>query len=93
MSKTFKFEVVTPTGVFYSDEVNYISFEAIDGEMGILSNHAPLLAANKPCTLTIEKDKNTETRNYKVVFEISNDINEDEIVDKIDYSCKIKSLA
>ena len=45
------------------------------------------------CGVSIEKDKNTETRNYKVVFEISNDINEDEIVDKIDYSCKIKSLA
>mgnify|MGYP001044387492 CR=1 FL=1 len=45
------------------------------------------------CGVSIEKDRNTETRNYKVVFEISNDINEDEIVDKIDYSCKIKSLA
>lgn len=45
------------------------------------------------CGVSIEKDKNTETRNYKVVFEISNDISEDEIVDKINYSCKIKSLA
>lgn len=57
MSKTFKFEVVTPTGVFYEDEVNFISFQAVSGEMGVMSGHAPMLVATKACTLEIEKDK------------------------------------
>ncbi len=57
MSKLFKFEVVTPTGIFYEDEVEFISFEAANGEMGVMAQHAPMLVANKPCTLTIEKSK------------------------------------
>ncbi len=83
MSKTFKFEVVTPTGVFYSDEVNYISFEAIDGEMGILSNHAPLLAANKPCTLTIEKDKN---KRYAFISEGFIEVTKDKVSAVVDFA-------
>lgn len=57
MSKLFKFEVVTPVGVFYKDEVEYINFKAINGDMGVMKGHAPMLVANKPCTLVIEKDK------------------------------------
>ena len=57
MSKIFKFEVVTPTGVFYQDEVEFISFKAMNGEMGVMAGHAPMLVANKPCTLVIEKNK------------------------------------
>lgn len=57
MSKTFKFEVVTPTGIFYQDEVDFISFRAINGEMGVMAGHAPMLVANRPCTLEIEKNK------------------------------------
>ena len=34
-----------------------------------------------------------EKNNYKIVFEVPENINEDEIVDKISYNCKIKSLA
>lgn len=55
--ETFKLEVVTPTGIFYESDVNYIKFEAENGEMGVLPNHAPVLLAIKPCTLTIEKEK------------------------------------
>ena len=43
--------------------------------------------------VSVEKNKETETRNYKIVFEVPENINEDEIVDKISYNCKIKSLA
>lgn len=57
MSKTFKFEVVTPTGIFYEDEVSFISFKAINGEMGVMAGHAPMLIANMPCTLEIEQAK------------------------------------
>ncbi len=57
MAKTFKFEVVTPTGVFYQDNVDFISFKALNGDIGVMANHAPMLVANKPCTLEIEKNK------------------------------------
>ncbi len=57
MSKTFKFQVVTPTGVFYEDDVDFISFHAITGDIGIMASHEPMLIAVKPCTLEIEKNK------------------------------------
>lgn len=56
MAKTFKLEVVTPLGIFYDDEVTFISFKAVTGVMGVLAEHAPTLVAIKPGTLVIEKD-------------------------------------
>lgn len=57
MAKLFKFEVVTPTRVFYSDELEMIVFDTENGEMGVMANHVPMLIANKPCVLTMEKEK------------------------------------
>jgi len=45
MPKTFKFEVVTPEKVFYSDEVDMVVFNRSDGEMGIMSDHEPMVVA------------------------------------------------
>lgn len=42
--------------------------------------------------VSVEKDEKTETRDYKIIFEIPENVNEDEIIDKISYNCKIKSL-
>ena len=57
MAKLFKFEVVTPNRVFYSDEVEMITFDTIEGSMGVMANHIPMLIANKPCVLKMEKNK------------------------------------
>lgn len=57
MAKLFKFEVVTPNRIFHSDEVEMIIFETKNGEMGVMANHVPMLIANKPCVLTMEKNK------------------------------------
>ena len=57
MAKLYKFEVVAPDRVFYSDEVEMIVFDTESGEMGVMANHVPMLVANKPCVLTIEKEK------------------------------------
>lgn len=60
MAKLFKFEVVTPTRVFYSDEVELIVFETEKGQMGVMADHIPMLIANTMCTLKIEKEKETK---------------------------------
>ena len=57
MAKLFKFEVVAPNRVFYSDEVEMVTFNTENGEMGVMANHVPMLIANKPCVLTMEKNK------------------------------------
>ena len=57
MAKLFKFEVVAPNRVFYTDELELITFVTENGEMGVMANHVPMLIANKPCVLTMEKNK------------------------------------
>jgi len=57
MAKSFKFEVVTPTRVLYSDEVESIVFETPEGQMGVMAGHVPMLIANVACPLKITKNK------------------------------------
>lgn len=60
MAKLYKFEVVTPSRVFYSDEVEIIVFETENGQMGVMAGHIPMLIANKMGTLKIRKGKETK---------------------------------
>jgi len=60
MAKFFKFEVITPTRSFFSDEVISIVFETENGQMGVMADHVPMLVANKDCTLKIEGKKKTK---------------------------------
>ena len=55
MAKLFKFEVVAPKRIFYSDEVEMITFNTANGEMGVMAGHVPMLIALKPCVLTMSK--------------------------------------
>ena len=56
MAKLFKFEVVTPTRVLYSDEVELIAFETEAGQMGVMAGHVPMLIANRACPLKIVRN-------------------------------------
>ena len=50
---TFTVEVLTPEGEVFSGEVVQVSTRTQVGEIGILANHAPILAALKPTELRI----------------------------------------
>lgn len=56
MAKTFKFEVVTPEKVFYSNDVDMIIFNREDGEMGVMADHMPMVVAVDVGMLKIVKD-------------------------------------
>lgn len=60
MAKLFKFEVITPTRVLYSDEVESIVFETEEGQMGVMAGHVPMLVANIACPLKITKNKKSK---------------------------------
>jgi F-type H+-transporting ATPase subunit epsilon len=47
-------EVLTPEGEVYSGEVSQVSTRTSVGEIGILANHAPLLAALRPAELRLQ---------------------------------------
>jgi F-type H+-transporting ATPase subunit epsilon len=49
----FEVEILTPEGEVFSGEVSQVSTRTAAGEIGILANHAPLLAALKPAELRL----------------------------------------
>ena len=40
---TMKLEIITPEGVEYSDEAELVVVRTIDGDRGVLANHAPFV--------------------------------------------------
>ena len=59
----FEVEVLTPEGEVFNGEVSQVSTRTAVGEIGILANHAPLLAALKPAELRLHVS-DSETRRY-----------------------------
>ena len=60
---TFEVEVLTPEGEVFTGEVRQVSTRTAVGEIGILANHAPLLAALKPAELRLHVS-DSETKRY-----------------------------
>lgn len=53
---TIKLDVVTAERVVFSDEVDVIVAPGIEGQLGILPHHAPLMTILKPGELLVRKD-------------------------------------
>jgi F-type H+-transporting ATPase subunit epsilon len=56
-------EVLTPEGEVFNGEVRQVSTRTEVGEIGILANHTPLLAALQPTELRL-KVSDSETQSY-----------------------------
>ena len=50
-------EVVTPKGSVVSEEVDIVTAPGVEGEFGVLANHAPFLSAIKTGTLVFKQDR------------------------------------
>jgi F-type H+-transporting ATPase subunit epsilon len=57
---TFKLEIVTAERMVFSDEVSALIAWGMDGQLGILPHHAPLMTMLQPGDLMIRKDKEEE---------------------------------
>ncbi|MCW5958766.1 MAG: F0F1 ATP synthase subunit epsilon [Pyrinomonadaceae bacterium] len=53
-------EIVTPAKMVLSDTVDSVTVPTATGEVGILSNHAPLISALKPGILSVSKGGSVE---------------------------------
>lgn len=58
----FPVEILTPEGELFNDEVEMVSTRTALGEIGILANHAPLLATLDPTELRIYKSESDVVR-------------------------------
>jgi F-type H+-transporting ATPase subunit epsilon len=89
---TFLVEIVTPERKVYAETANMVSVTGIDGELGILPNHIPLVTPLRIAPVTIKRDGKVdvlavsggfiEVRKDKIVIlaesaELATDINEE----------------
>jgi F-type H+-transporting ATPase subunit epsilon len=58
----FQVEVLTPDGEVFNDEVEMVSTRTTLGQIGVLANHAPLLATLEPTELRIYKTESEIVR-------------------------------
>ncbi|MEA3187780.1 MAG: F-type H+-transporting ATPase subunit epsilon [Chthoniobacter sp.] len=53
---TLRLEITTPDAKVYSDDVDMVVVPGVEGELGILPRHIPLLTAIKPGELKVTKN-------------------------------------
>jgi F-type H+-transporting ATPase subunit epsilon len=58
----FPVEVLTPEGQVFSDEVEMVSTRTTTGSIGLLANHAPLMAILEPTELRLYKSESDVVR-------------------------------
>ena len=58
----FPVEVLTPEGQVFSDEVEMVSTRTTTGSIGVLANHAPLMAILEPTELRLHKSESEVVR-------------------------------
>ena len=61
MAEKIQLEVVTPTGPVVSEQVDIVTAPGIDGDFGVLANHAPLLSTIKIGSLSYKSRTHTES--------------------------------
>ena len=60
--ESFHVEVLTPEGEVFNDEVEMVSTKTSVGSIGVLANHAPLLAMLDPSELRLYKSESDVVR-------------------------------
>jgi F-type H+-transporting ATPase subunit epsilon len=56
MADTLRLEIVTPDGKAYSEDVEMVTLEGVQGQMGILPHHARLMTQLVPGEMIVQKD-------------------------------------
>ncbi len=54
MAATFLLEIVTPERMFFNEQVEMLIFKTPEGEIGIMKNHAPIVAAVDASSIRIK---------------------------------------
>ncbi|MEG6617360.1 F0F1 ATP synthase subunit epsilon [Peptococcaceae bacterium 1198_IL3148] len=89
MAKTQRLDIVTPEKVVFSEEVEFVVAPGVEGELGFLPEHAPLVSALKTGVLRVQQGGKefkvaisggfVEVKNSRVVVLADTAESEDEI--------------
>jgi|SRR6266850_2353624 len=60
MAATLTLEIVTPEATVYSDDVQMVTLPAIEGQVGILPRHVPVLTRIVPGEIIVRKNGRDE---------------------------------
>jgi F-type H+-transporting ATPase subunit epsilon len=61
MATTQKLEIVTPDGVAYSEDVEMVTFTGVEGDLGILPGHTPLVTQLQPGEMIVLRSGREES--------------------------------
>ena len=56
MGNTLKLEIVTPEATVYSEDVDMVTLPAVEGEIGILPQHVPLMTQMVPGEMIVRQN-------------------------------------
>ena len=56
MNDTLRLEIVTPDGTAYSEDVNMVTLPGVEGQLGILPRHIPLMTPMVAGEMIVRKD-------------------------------------
>ena len=57
MENKFKFEIISPENIIFSDDVNMVTIPSYEGDMSILKNHISIITFLKPGKIKIQKEE------------------------------------
>ena len=60
MPATLRLDIVTPSAVAYSGDVELVTLPAVDGQLGIYPQHMPLLTRIVPGEIIVRRDGHDE---------------------------------
>jgi len=56
MEDNFKFEIISPERIFFSDDVKMVTLPSYEGDMSILKNHISIIAYLRPGKIKVQKN-------------------------------------
>jgi ATP synthase F1 epsilon subunit len=61
MEENFKFEIISPEKIIFSDNVTMVTFPSYEGDMSVLKKHISIIIFLRPGIIKVQKDgKNFE---------------------------------
>jgi F-type H+-transporting ATPase subunit epsilon len=63
---SFNCDIVTPVELLFSEEVNFVSVPASEGEIGILARRAPIMSTLKAGEIRIKREEGGEALRFAV---------------------------
>ena len=56
MEDNFKFEIITPERIFFSDDVKMVTLPSYEGDMSILKHHISIITFLRPGIIKVQKN-------------------------------------